>query len=424
LTPRASIIVTGTEVLTGKVTDRNGPWISERLGELGIDVAEITCIGDRPEDLLSGLRQAAAQGRDLIVTTGGLGPTADDLTAEIVAEFTGRELVLDQAMEAKIAKIIESFAKRLNFDAGALRAANRKQAMVPSGSVAIDPAGTAPGLVVPVSDGLPVIAVLPGPPRELQSMWPRMLETEPMAQIVARGAAWERRSLRLFGIPESEIVKTLREFEEHTDLGVLEITTCLRGFELEIDMRFDAEHQPLAANLVEAIRATHPQHLYSEDGTTVDLQLVDLLQGHKLAVAESCTGGLLAARITNQPGSSSYFTGGVVAYSNEAKRDLLGVPAELLEAHGAVSSEVAEAMAEGALERFGADIACSTTGIAGPEGGTEEKPVGLVHFCVKDSEGRVTARAPVLPGRRTDIQERAQTLALHLIRRHILGEID
>lgn len=422
MTPRATIIITGTEVLSGKVTDRNGPWISERLGELGIDVAEIVCIGDRREDLVGGLERAAGASRDLIVTTGGLGPTADDLTAEVVAEFTGRKLVLDTAMEAKIAKIIASFAKRLNFDTEALRAANRKQAMVPEGSAPIDPAGTAPGIVVPATDDLPVIVVLPGPPRELQSMWPRMLETAPMAELVSRGASWERHALRLFGIPESEIAKTLRDFELRADIGVLEITTCLRGFELEVDMRFAEEHADVAKGLVEAIREAHAQHLYSEDGTTLDNQLIGLLQGHRLAVAESCTGGLVAVRITNQPGSSEYFAGGVVAYSNESKRDLLGVPAELLETHGAVSPEVAEAMADGALERFGADLAVSTTGIAGPDGGTEEKPVGLVHICVKDSEGRVTARGPVLPGRRTDIQERAQTLALHLLRRHILDE--
>lgn len=423
MTPRATIIVTGTEVLTGKVTDRNGPWISERLGELGIDVAEITCIGDRPEDLLSGLGQAAAQGRDLIVTTGGLGPTADDLTAEVVARFTGRELLLDEGMEAKIAKIIESFARRLSFDADALRAANRKQAMVPEGATPIDPAGTAPGIVVPARDGLPVIAVLPGPPRELQAMWPQMLESEPMADVLSRGARWERHSLRLFGIPESEIAKTLREFEAGTNIEALEITTCLRGFELEVDMRFAAEHAELAGSLVETIRESHPENLYSEDGTTLDVQLAGMLQGHRLALAESCTAGLVAARITNQPGSSEYFAGGVVAYSDDAKRELLGVPAELLVEHGAVSEQVAEAMAEGALERFRADIACSITGIAGPSGGSEEKPVGLVIVCVKDRAGGLTIRGPVLPGRRADIRERAQTLAMHLLRRHILGEL-
>ena len=420
MTPRASIIVTGTEVLTGKVTDRNGPWVSERLGELGIDVAEIAIIGDRREDLVEGLRRALDAGRDLIITSGGLGPTADDMTAEVVADFTGRPLELDIAMEMKIAKIIESFAKRLNFDADALREANRKQAMVPRGATAIDPAGTAPGLVIPAGDGHPVIAVLPGPPRELQAMWPGMLECDAVAEVVDRGADWERRALRLFGIPESEIAKTLREFEQHTEITALEITTCLRGFELEIDVRYETSDDELAERLVTAIRDAHPQQLYSEDGKTLDSQLIDLLTGRKLALAESCTGGLVAVRITNQPGSSEYFEGGVVAYSNEAKQDLLDVPAELLEAHGAVSPEVAEAMAEGALARFGADIACSTTGIAGPDGGTEEKPVGLVHICVKDSDGRVTARGPVLPGRRTDVQERAQTLALHLLRRHIL----
>ena len=292
--------------------------------------------------------------------------------------------------------------------------------MVPEGSIPIDPAGTAPGIVVPAAGGLPVVAVLPGPPRELQAMWPRMLEAEPVAAVLERGAHWERRALRLFGIPESEIAKTLSEFGSHTDVAMLEITTCLRGFELEVDLRFDAEHAELANALLEAIRETHAEHLYSEDGTTLDVQLTELLRGHRLGLAESCTGGLLAARITEQPGASEYFAGGVVSYSDEAKQELLGVPGELLAKHGAVSAEVAEAMAEGALERFDADLACSVTGIAGPDGGSEEKPVGLVFICVRDAGGNTTARGPVLPGRRSDIRERSQTVALHLLRRHIL----
>ena len=182
---RAGIVVTGTEVLTGRIADRNGPWVSERLAELGVEVAHILVVGDRPDDLEAALRFMAAEGMDLIVTSGGLGPTADDLTAEVVASFAGRELVLDEEVEEKIAAILRGFARRFNFDDEAVREANRKQAMVPEGSIPLDPVGTAPGLVVP-ADGR-VVVVLPGPPRELQPMWPAALATEPL-----RAAAWAR----------------------------------------------------------------------------------------------------------------------------------------------------------------------------------------------------------------------------------------
>jgi nicotinamide-nucleotide amidase len=226
-TIRAGIVVTGTEVLTGRISDRNGPWISERLGELGVDVAHILCVGDRADDLLSALEFLSAQGAHVIVTSGGLGPTADDLTAEVVARFAGRELVLDEGMEQKIARILAEFARRLRFDAEALRAANRKQAMVPRGATAIDPAGTAPGLVVPTEG--PTVIVLPGPPRELQAMWSPAIDSEPARAVLERTTPFRGYTLRLIGIPESEIAKTLRDVERDTDLSSLEITTCLRG---------------------------------------------------------------------------------------------------------------------------------------------------------------------------------------------------
>src|SRR6476659_5912259 len=208
---KAGIVVTGTEVLTGRIVDRNGPWISERLAELGVEVAHITVVGDRPEDLEAALRFMAVEGMDLIVTSGGLGPTADDLTAEIVARFAGVELVLDEEMEEKIAAILRRFARRFSFDEDAVRAANRKQAMVPEGSLPLDPVGTAPGLVVP-ADGR-VVIVLPGPPRELQPMWPRAIESRPVQAILARATPLLAYTVRMFGIPESEIAKSLREIE-------------------------------------------------------------------------------------------------------------------------------------------------------------------------------------------------------------------
>ena len=233
--PRAGVLVTGTEVLTGRITDRNGPWISERLGELGVEVAQISVVGYRPGDLEAGLRSFEAQGIDLIVTSGGLGPTADDLTAEVVARFAGRELVLDEEMEARIHAILEGFARRMKFDPDALRDANRKQAMVPEGSIPIDPAGTAPGLVVPARDL--VVIVLPGPPRELRAMWGQATATEPVSAILARSEPFVETTVRMFGIPESSLAQTLREVETEVDLSRLEITTCLRRAEIVVDVR-------------------------------------------------------------------------------------------------------------------------------------------------------------------------------------------
>ncbi|MEK6327445.1 MAG: competence/damage-inducible protein A [Actinomycetota bacterium] len=411
---RAGIVVTGTEVLTGRVTDRNGPWISEQLGQLGVDVAHILCVGDRAADLEEALRFLAAQGADLIVTSGGLGPTADDLTAEAVARFAGRELILDQGMEKKIGRILAEFARRLRFDAEALREANRKQAMVPRGATAIDPAGTAPGLVVPTEG--PAVVVLPGPPRELQAMWPAALDSEPVRAVLGRATPFRGYTLRLIGIPESEIAKTLREVERDTDLSALEITTCLRGGELEVDVRHREGADAAAAAVRAAVKEGHGRYLFSEDGTTIDEQVATLLRGRRVGLAESCSGGLLAARLTALPGASDYVAGSVVAYSNQAKSDLLAVDPALIERHGAVSPEVAEAMADGALERFRADIAVSVTGIAGPEGGTKEKPVGYVCFCAKLAGGGSLARDPVIPGGRQDIRERSALVGLHMLR--------
>jgi competence/damage-inducible protein CinA-like protein len=420
---RAGIVVTGTEVITGRIADRNGPWISERLAELGVEVAHIMVVADRPGDLESALRFMAAEGMDLIVTSGGLGPTADDLTAEIVARFAGVDLVLDEEMEEKIAEVLRGFARRFSFDEEAVREANRKQAMIPEGSSPLDPVGTAPGLVVPI-EGKRVVIVLPGPPRELQPMWPRATESRPVQAVLTRATPLLAYTVRMFGIPESEIAKSLREIEaEGVELDTVEITTCLRRGEIEIDVRYRAEAAPVAAAVRAGLLDRHTRHLFSLDGETIDSQLAGLLRGRRLALAESCSGGLMAARITSLPGASAYFAGGVVAYSNEAKAELLGVDPALIECNGAVSSEVAEAMSRGALERFGADVAVSITGIAGPDGGTEEKPVGYVCFDARLADGSVIAREPVIPGGREDIRERSALVAMHLLRT-LLGEND
>jgi len=417
---RAGVVVTGTEVLTGRVTDRNGPWISERLGELGLEVTHILCVGDRRPDLEAALRFLAAEGADLVVTSGGLGPTADDLTAEVVAEFAGRELVLDEEMEEKIAAILAGFARRLRFDADALREANRKQAMVPEGAVTIDPAGTAPGLVVPTPG--PTVIVMPGPPRELQAMWPKALRTDPARAIIERAEPYRTASVRIFGIPESELAKTLREIGEDVDLSQLEVTTCLRRAEIEVDIRYRPGAAEAAEQVIEEIVSRHCRFVFSRDGTSIDEQVAELLRGRRIGLAESSTAGLLAARLTEIPGASAYVAGGIVAYADEAKRDLLDVPAELIEAHGAVSPPVAEAMADGALARFEADVSVGITGIAGPGGGTEEKPVGYVCICVKAGDGLKLARDPVLPGDRAEIRDRSTTVAMHMLRRFLNGE--
>jgi nicotinamide-nucleotide amidase len=418
---RAGIVVTGIEVLTGRITDRNGPWISERLGELGVEVSHILCVGDRVKDLSDALGFLTDSRVDLIVTSGGLGPTADDLTAEVVGGFAGRELELDEEMEERIAAILAGFAQRMRFDAEALREANRKQAMVPRGATTIDPAGTAPGFVVPVEGG-PTVIVLPGPPRELHAMWPEALKT-PEARAVLDGASpYLGATVRLFGIPESEIAKTLREIEADTDLSSLEITTCLRRSELEVDIRHRPGAEEVCQRLVDEIARRHGRFLFSLDGSSIDDQVAELLQGRHLGLAESETGGLLAARLVDVPGASEYLEGSVVAYSDAAKRELLGVPGGLIERHGAVSPEVAEAMADGALARFDADVACAITGIAGPDGGTDSKPVGYVCFCVKGSSGEKLARDPVLPGNRADIRDRSTVVAMHLLRRFLRGE--
>jgi nicotinamide-nucleotide amidase len=423
---RAGIVVTGTEVLSGKISDRNGPWLAERLFELGIDLAHTTICGDRPEDMEAQLRFLADQGVQLIVTSGGLGPTADDLTGEVVAKFQGRPLQLDSDMETKIARILEPLMRRFqHLDRDAVLAANRKQALVPRGATPIDPAGTAPGLVVPPADDTegPTIVVMPGPPREVHAMWPVAVETEAFQAAVAGRPQYEERMLRLFGIPESEIAETLRVAEgQMTGLDQLEITTCLRRGEVELSARFEPSAEGIWDELEEVVAERHSHALFSRDGSRIDDQLAELLNGHWLATAESCTGGLLAARITERPGSSAYFAGGVVSYSNEAKSELLGVDPALIEEHGAVSTQVAEAMADGALTRFGADFAVAITGVAGPGGGTEGKPVGYVCWCVKGSNGEALVRDTRLPGDRADIRDRSTTVAMHLLRRVLVGE--
>jgi len=424
---RAGIVVTGTEVLTGRVQDRNGPWIADRLLELGVELAHITICGDRPADIEAQLRFMADEGVDLIVTSGGLGPTADDMTVEVVARFCGRKLVLDDELENKIADILKNLMQRNTaFDPGtfdAIRAANRKQAMVPAGAQILDPVGTAPGVVLPGSPGKPTVMVLPGPPRELQPMWRKAIETTAVQEAIAGRTIYRQETIRMFGLPESGLAETLRDAEKTVPgFDALEITTCLRRGEIEMVTRYEPDAADVYAQLTQLLRDRHGHQLYSEDGSRVDDLVAQQLAGRRIATAESCTAGLLAARLTDRPGSSDYVLGGVVSYSNEAKAELLGVDPALIETHGAVSEPVAEAMAAGALQRFGADTAVAITGIAGPGGGTPEKPVGTVCFTVKLADGPTVTRTLRLPGNRSDIRERSTTVAMHLLRRALNPE--
>jgi nicotinamide-nucleotide amidase len=433
---RAGILVTGTEVLTGIISDRNGPWLSEQLRDLGVDTAMIEIVGDRPEDLRTALEQMTAAGVAVIVTSGGLGPTADDLTAAIVGGFCGREMVLDDALEQRIAEIIERALLRWpDADQEALRAANRKQAVIPQGATVLAPRGTAPGLVVEPDDGRagPTVVVLPGPPRELQPMWADAVASEAFQRAIAGATVYRREMVRLYGIPEAEIANTLRAADAAgLDLSSLEITTCLRRAEIEVSTRFEPGAEADYEALIDFIAERHGRHLFSRDGATIDEQVAELLLagGESIAPAESCTGGLLAARLTERAGSSAYVIGGAVVYSNEAKSELVGVDPALIAAHGAVSVEVARALADGARQRFGSSVGVGITGIAGPGGGTPEKPVGLVCFSVsyapagQAEAARVLTRARNLPGARADVRERSTTVAMHLIARVLRGESD
>jgi nicotinamide-nucleotide amidase len=420
--PRAAVLVTGSELLTGVIVDRNGPWLARELSDLGFEVAHVQLVGDRPGDLARALRLAADEGCELIVTSGGLGPTADDLTTEVVAAFAGVELRLDADMHARIAWILEGFAARTGFGGPALDEAIRKQAMVPRGAVPLPPTGTAPGLVVP-REGGPLVVVLPGPPRELQGMWPAALAAAPMRELLERVPAAQARSLRFFGLPESEIAATLRAIGAERDLSAVEVTTCLRRSELEVDIRPRPGAADVAAALHAELAQRHAAQLVSADGTSTDelLAAVLLERGWTVATGESCTGGMLASRLVDRAGSSAYMAGGVVAYSNEAKTALLGVPAEMIAEHGAVSPQVARALADGARARFGADVGIGITGVAGPGGGTAAKPVGYVCLCVTTGDGQVIAHDPRLPGGRADIRERSTDIGMHMLLRAVGG---
>jgi nicotinamide-nucleotide amidase len=410
--PRAFIVVTGSELVRGERTDLNGPFIARELLRLGIEPARISIVGDTEEELADALAEGLRA--DLCVVSGGLGPTHDDRTVEVVARTAGVGLRLDEALHDEIGGISRAFAERLGRPYVDFEAGVRKQATIPEGALSLGLAGTAPGLVL--EHGESVVVVLPGPPPELQRLWHVALETEPVQRVLRRAQPPELRKLRFFGASESAVAKALADAGGDGD-GV-EATICARDFEIHVDLVVAPGAEPRADELAERLVSPLKRYLFSRTEQPVEEIVLALCRtrGLKLSTAESCTGGMVAQRITSVPGSSDVFVGAIVAYADDVKARELGVPAELLQRYGAVSAETAEAMAAGARTRLGTDVAVSVTGIAGPGGGTEEKPVGLVYLHAVSPDGARSADF-VLPGDRNTIRRRAAVTALHLVRR-------
>jgi nicotinamide-nucleotide amidase len=412
---RAAIVVTGSELVRGDRTDLNGPYLARSLLSLGVEPAQVRIVGDVATELEAAIRDGLTH--DLLVCSGGLGPTHDDRTVELLARAAGRELRLDAALEAQIEARSRAVAQRLRRPYADFAPGVRKQASVPEGAVVVGLAGTAPALVLPV-DGC-VAVVLPGPPRELQELWPRALETEPLRRLLADVEAPARRVLRFYGVGESSVAAALAEAGGDGD-GV-EATICARDFEIHVDLFVAPGAEARAEALEEALVAPISAYLFGRTEAPVEELVLESCRagGLTLATAESCTGGLVAARLTSVPGSSDVFLGGVVSYADEVKVGELDVPEGLLRAHGAVSPEVAAAMAEGARSRLGADVAVSVTGIAGPGGATADKPVGLVYLSVAGPEGARRDADLNLPGDRATVRSRATVAALHLVRNFV-----
>ena len=410
--PRATIVVTGSELVRGERQDRNGPFLAAEALRLGLEPERITIVGDRPEDL----ERAFADGfdADLCLVSGGLGPTHDDRTIELVARVAGRELVVDHALEREIEAVSQMIADRLQRPYAEFVTGVRKQATLPAGALSLGLAGTAPGVVLE-SDGC-VVVVLPGPPRELRRLWPRAIESDLVRRVLERAPDRGRRTLRFFGTPESAVARALEDAGGDGD-GV-EATICAREFEIHVDLVVEPDAEARADVLVERLRADLERYLFSEDERSIAEIVLDLCRSRNmtLATAESCTGGLVAARLTSIPGSSDVFRGSVVAYADEIKQSELGVARSVLEEHGAVSAQAAQEMAAGVRQRLGADVSVAVTGVAGPGGATSEKPVGLVFLHASGPSGEVARRID-LPGDREMVRGRATAAALHLVRR-------
>lgn len=408
----AEIIAVGSELLTPFRQDTNSLWLTGELNKLGIRVIHKAIVGDAPDEMRSSFSHALSRA-DVVISCGGLGPTDDDRTRETVAELLGRKLRMDD-------EILRGIQERFRRFARTMPDINARQAMVPEGATVLaNPRGTAPGLWLE-SKGK-IVVMLPGVPVELKGIF----ETEVRARLL-RIAPTERlytRELRVTGLPESEVetrVRPLYALYPDTETTIL---AALTGIQLHPRIwSADTAH---AVRVLDEITSRMGlalgEYLYSTRGETLEDVVARILTENRatVAVAESCTGGLLAERLTNVPGSSAYFLGGVVCYSNELKTSLVGVPAEMIESKGAVSSEVALALADGIRRRTGATIGVGITGIAGPGGGTPEKPVGLVHIGIADERGP-RERAFRFTGDRDRIRIFASQTALDSIRRHFL----
>lgn len=409
----AEIVSVGTELLLGQITDTNASYLGRTLAGLGIDLYYKSTVGDNEGRILETLRRARDRS-DVIITSGGLGPTEDDLTKECIARVFGEELVTDPP---SLEQLHQFFRRR---GVAEMPARNAKQALIyQHGRCLPNPNGTAPGALLE-KDGKIVIS-LPGPPNELIPM----VENQVIPLLLERLSGTRQylvtRVLRFIGIGESSVDERLQDLLASTNptvaplahTGEVHIRLGAKAASIE---EAEALIQPMEAE----IRSRLGRFIYGVDRTTLEQAVVEQLidRGLTLACAESCTGGLLGARLTSVSGSSSAFQGGVISYSNEAKQHLLDVPADLLEQHGAVSSQVAEAMARGARQRLGADIGVSITGVAGPDGGTESKPVGLVYIGLATAE-KVTFTENHFIGIREDIRRRSTQVALQMVREAI-----
>jgi nicotinamide-nucleotide amidase len=410
--PRAVVVVTGSELVRGERTDRNGPFLARELLALGVEPARLIVVGDREEELEAALR--AGFEADLCVTSGGLGPTHDDRTMEIVARVASRELRVDTGLEREIEAVSRLIAERLGRPYADFEAGVRKQASAPVGAEPLGLAGTAPGLVLDHEDC--VVVLLPGPPAELRRLWASAVDSEPVRRVLARAHPPGRRTLRFFGASESAVARALEA--AGGDGGGVEATVCARDFEIHVDLVVEPGAEAAARELEDRLVGSLGRWLFARDERPIEEHVLALCRagGLTLATAESCTGGMVAERVTSVPGSSDVFVGATVAYADRVKAEQLGVGEELLRRHGAVSAEVAAAMAAGARRHLRADVAVAVTGVAGPGGGTPDKPVGLVYLHAAGPDGERAAGFN-LRGDREAIRRRASVSALHLVRR-------
>jgi nicotinamide-nucleotide amidase len=407
------VITIGTELLLGLTVDTNGAEIARALADKGIRVIRRTSVADRPQDIRDAVQEALGR-TGAVITTGGLGPTRDDVTKKVVAELYAAPLIFDESIWTSL---LERFARLRRKPAES----NRSQAEVPRGAIVLrNRWGTAPGLWLQGSPGLTIM--LPGVPSEMRML----LEHEVMSRLsaAANGTVIRSLQLRTSGIPESALAERLGQIEPEMAPLTLAYLPSLEGVDLRLsawDMA-SGEADRLLRQAADLIRSRAGQHVYGEGNSDLAALVLQAArdQGVRLAVAESCTGGLVGTRLTEIPGSSDVFVGGVIAYDNALKRDLLGVPSSVLEGHGAVSEPVARAMAEGAAKRFAVRAAVAVTGIAGPGGGSEEKPVGTV-WMAGTLDGVVTSRRSVFPGSRQEVRARAAQASLLLLYRSLKG---